>query len=519
MPEFILKKNSLQDRFLQLRTKIQVYGGGFGNGKTTAGCIKALNLSKDYPGSTGLMARSTYPKLNDTLRKEFQKWCPPSWIKNFPVGQNGSNICTMTNGTQIYFRYIAQQGKTNESSTSNLLSATYDWAVIDQIEDPEITHKDFLDVMGRLRGNTIYRGSNELLPRTGPRWIILLCNPTSNWVYTKLVRPLKIYQSSGVITQDLLIIRDINGDPVLDEGGKIQLLIELVEGSTYELRHIHEADGGDFIQGLESTYQGQQRDRFLLGKWSAYEGLVYSAFDITQHGVHREDVTQYIEELRAQGYAPNWVEAYDYGQASPSCYGLWLVTPQKHVILVDGFYRPEFPLDEQFEAIHAIRDKYIEPDDTVKSFCDPSVFSRKTVNKQTVGITIAQMFREAGIIWKRGNNDIANGIAKCQAYINIRPLTKHPFTLNFPSPRLYYCMDLAWFSDETTGYYWKQNSSGQRVDIPVDKNDHAMDMMKYALSEMPDIGRFIVKPEDRIPSWSVWQEAPDNANSKAHRYG
>jgi hypothetical protein len=46
-------------------------GGGFGNGKTTAGVVKALELAKDYPGSNGLIARSTFPKLNDTIRKEF----------------------------------------------------------------------------------------------------------------------------------------------------------------------------------------------------------------------------------------------------------------------------------------------------------------------------------------------------------------------------------------------------------------------------------------------------------------
>jgi hypothetical protein len=64
-----------------------------------------------------------------------------------------------------------------------LLSATYDWIVVDQIEDPEITEKDFLDLLGRLRGSAEYTGDDPTMPRTGPRWIILLCNPTRNWVY------------------------------------------------------------------------------------------------------------------------------------------------------------------------------------------------------------------------------------------------------------------------------------------------------------------------------------------------
>jgi hypothetical protein len=176
-PELLLKENSLQDRFLHSRAKVQIYGGGFGNGKTTAAVIKALQLSDLYPGSTGLISRSTYPKLNDTIRKEFLKWCPPKWIVSFSTGQNGDNICHLKNGTTIYFRYIAQQGTKTESSSSNLLSATFDWVIVDQVEDPEITHKDFLDLFGRLRGRARYVGDDPHMPVTGPRWMMLTCNP------------------------------------------------------------------------------------------------------------------------------------------------------------------------------------------------------------------------------------------------------------------------------------------------------------------------------------------------------
>src|SRR5215207_3497129 len=168
MPEFKLLRGGIQDSFFQLRTKIQLFGGGFGNGKTTAAVGKTLQLTQDYPGANVLMARSTYPKLNDTLRKEFLKWCPKDWIASFPLSVNASNLCTLKNGTTLPFRYIAQQGKQEESSTSNLLSATYDVIVVDQAEDPEISFKDFLDLMGRLRGNTPYRGDDPTMPRTGP---------------------------------------------------------------------------------------------------------------------------------------------------------------------------------------------------------------------------------------------------------------------------------------------------------------------------------------------------------------
>ena len=59
MPNFKLTRNSLQDKFLKSKAKVQLYGGGFANGKTATSCIKAIKLAKDYPGANILMARST----------------------------------------------------------------------------------------------------------------------------------------------------------------------------------------------------------------------------------------------------------------------------------------------------------------------------------------------------------------------------------------------------------------------------------------------------------------------------
>ena len=42
LPEYRIIDGSLQDRFMKLRTKIQFYGGGFGNGKTSGTCVKAI---------------------------------------------------------------------------------------------------------------------------------------------------------------------------------------------------------------------------------------------------------------------------------------------------------------------------------------------------------------------------------------------------------------------------------------------------------------------------------------------
>src|SRR5690606_16124788 len=155
--------------------------------------------------------------------------------KSFPMSANASNTCTLINGTKINFRYIAQQGKSNESSTSNLLSATYDFIFVDQIEDPGIEYKDFLDLLASLHGHPLCEGNDPTMPRTGPRWMVLTSNPTRNWVYKRLVKPVHDYMQRGLITDDLLCRREPGTNkPILDENGKPTLLIDIYEGSTYE---------------------------------------------------------------------------------------------------------------------------------------------------------------------------------------------------------------------------------------------------------------------------------------------
>ena len=468
-------ENSLQARFFASRAKVRMYAGGFANGKTSAACIEGLNFAKDYPGSNGLIARSTYPKLNDTIRKEWLKWCPPDWIKSFPMSANGTNTCTLINGTSVNFRYIQQQGKgTGEATTSNLLSATYDWAIIDQIEDPEIVHKDFLDILGRMRGSTRYIGDDPTMPATGPRHLIITCNPTRNWVFKQLVHPIHVYLKTGRRLPELLW-EDAVDAPML----------ELFEGATRENQDNLEED---FIRSLESAYRGQMRDRFLLGKWAAYEGLVYPEWDDTVNIIEDEQMRSWFMQQYAFHRAPSIIEGYDYGLAVPACYMIAFVDVDGSIHILDGFYEKEMSISHQADRIKKIRRTLFGSADIgTEVFADPSIFRRGPGGNKLVGKSVADMFKDEDIRMTRGNNDIQNGIVKCSSYMAPAAFHQNPYTLEHPAPRLYVNASLNWFSDEINGYYWRRDSQGDFVDMPIDKNDHAMDTLKYMLSRQPII--------------------------------
>lgn len=506
MPNYRLERDSIQWQFDRSRAKIQIMSGGFGNGKTTAAVMKGLKLANYYPGSTGLIARGTYPKLNDTIRKETLKWCPSHWVKRRPTQDD--NTLHLNNQSIIQFRYIQQKGKAREDgeTTSNLLSASYDWIVVDQIEDPEIVHKDFLDLAGRLRGDATYnppKGDpvDESMPLSGPRWLIATANPSQGWFFREVVNPYFMYRDRGAKTEKLIVDEQTG-----------ECLVDLFEGSTYTNKaNLKE----DYIRMLEAMYKGQMRKRFLLGEWAAFEGLVHSDYNMAVHLLTRQQVMDHIANCFERHVKLQVIEGYDWGQVSPTCYLFAIVDDYGRVIVVDGFYIPEFPYDRHPEKIAEIRDKWRFSNDhpiRVREpiIADPAIFRRQVVRTDSgprkTGESIANLLREMHLELRPGSNDIQTGIAKVNTYLAGHAKVPHLITGEFPGPLLYFVDDLEFIQEEIGSYYWKKNTQGVRIDEPIDSNDHSMNVLKYMLSKRPEVSK-IVLPKDHLPpGWLFWQE-------------
>lgn len=483
------------------RAKVQLMGGGFANGKTAALVVKGLRIAKDYPGSNGLLGRETYPKLLDTVVREFEKWCPPHWIASFPKTGANALTCKLKNGSTINFRYVQQQGKKHDEQTSNLLSATYDWVGIDQIEDPLISYKDFLDLLGRLRGNAVYRGDDRTMPLTGPRWLLATCNPTRGWVYKKIVKPYQDWMD-GRYNPELLCVVDEERNPILKDG-KPQPIIEIFNGSTYENASNL---GADYIQTLESAYAGSMAERFLHGMWKAYEGLVYPGFDDAVHVRPHTEMLAYLDHLLANGVHPFILEGYDHGIASPACYLIAFVDLNSNIHVFDGFYEPEKRIEELAVMIKAIRRSHLmdtfdqRPQPMIHA--DPQIFKRTGESR---GPIVADQFRDEDIVMVRGANSILAGVNKINTYLTIRNGHRNPYTNATASPHLFVSDKLSFFMNEIVDYYWKRNNLGTLEDAPIDRNDHAMDTLKYLMTMRKMLATAKVMPTG-LPAYMTWQE-------------
>jgi len=492
MATYRVLQGSLHEKILNSRKKIRIIGGGFGNGKTACACILGLRLVKDYPGSNGLIAMATYKQLTDTIQKEFFKWAPASSIEKHPTLADPT--VRFKNGSSVSFRYIKQKGKAaaaDGQTTSNLLSATYDWAVVDQLENPEITHKDFLDLVGRMRGSTPYTGTDETMPRTGPRWIVLCVNPSYNWVYHKLIKPYHIYRDSGEITKDLIV--DENNEP----------LIDVFEGSTYENAHNLEPD---FIQTMESVYKGQFKQRYLGGEYGAFEGLIYPNFTRERHVIDRDRIMKYLIELNHRKQRPTALEGFDFGIAVPTCYLLGFYDFAGRLFILDGFHEAEMDLNDIGLRIVNLQMQYqglINFDHPI--YADPAIFKRSIIDKtgrraDTIKSILTNSFN---LDMVGGQNPIASGIAKVNAYINVDSFPHFEDQSRHDGNLFYVSSQLPFIAEEFAGYFWK-TEAGQQLDVPNGQNDHAMDTIKYMLSYLPNAETLMYNVKQQFFGASLW---------------
>lgn len=160
--------------------------GGFGSGKSTAGCAEAIALGLEYPGVEILVTRKTAPALRDTTEKTFQQLLPPEFWDRCHVGRAGGHLehVEFPNGSRYLFRAMDDWRK---HRSMNLAFILWD-------EADEFTIEDYEGMQSRIRQTQPLpaaraQGHTARLPRRGN---ILASNPSGkNWIWQRFVGPEK----------------------------------------------------------------------------------------------------------------------------------------------------------------------------------------------------------------------------------------------------------------------------------------------------------------------------------------
>jgi len=197
----------------------------------------------------------------------------------------------------------------------------------------------------------------------------------------------------------------------------------------------------------ESMYTGVFYRRYILGEWCAAEGLVYPMFEISCH----------VGE--PSGTAERWFLSCDYGTHNPFALGLFsvrTVNGQPHYCLEKEFYHDGRRSGQMTDSQYAVRtQRFAEGTPVSHIIVDPSASSFITE------------LRQRGFKVIKAGNDVPEGIrcvadALTEGRLLIRPCC--PGTLR-----------------EFSSYIWDETAAGRGEDKPVKQNDHAMDMIRYAL--------------------------------------
>jgi len=197
-----------------------------------------------------------------------------------------------------------------------------------------------------------------------------------------------------------------------------------------------------YVSSLEASYDEDWTRRYLKGEWFTMEGLIYNEFD---RDVHVGDYGgRVFNEYRA---------GLDYGFRNPSCLLVVGVDSDDKFFVVCEFYKSGLTISDLAGQIKEAVGPFLG---SFREICgDPSAPA-----------VIEEVGRFVRCV--AGDNDVIAGISRVKAL-----LRQHRLFIDRS------CVNLI---KELEGYHYeKDKGRGDVSELPVKKDDHAVDSLRYCL--------------------------------------
>ncbi len=192
-------------------------------------------------------------------------------------------------------------------------------------------------------------------------------------------------------------------------------------------------------------YSGAFYERFVLGKWTASQGVVYPMFN--------EQLHVYKGEIQCERF----VISCDYGTVNPSSFGLWGLCGDVWYRLKEYYYSSKKEgVSRTDEEHYAALDELAGGRNISKVIVDPSAAS-----------FIECIRRHGRFRVVKADNDVIKGIRQVSSALKQNKLMFHES-----------CTDII---REFRLYSWNEKSGS---DAPVKENDHAMDDLRYFVADI-----------------------------------
>lgn len=190
----------------------------------------------------------------------------------------------------------------------------------------------------------------------------------------------------------------------------------------------------------ERAYSGVFYRRFVLGEWTAAQGLVYDFFDPERDAAEAPE-----------GGFRAWRVSVDYGTANPASFGLWGQRGGVWYRVAEYYYDSHRAGRQRTDAEYA---------DDLERLADGRRIERIIVDPSAA--SFIEVLRRRGFRVARADNAVADGIRVTADLLR--------------TGRIVICRGCRDCLREMGLYCWDQRSGR---DAPRKENDHAMDEMRY----------------------------------------
>ena len=413
-----------QRRFVQDRAYEVMASGAFGTGKSRSLCYKLVYNARS-PGTVhGLFRKTRAALTRTTLRTllEPEGDLPPVLAPGSYKHNRAEGWIKLNGGGTILYAGCDQP---ITIASMNLVSAAID-------ESIEITAEQYEMILGRCRMRSPkYRDALGRKCKGPPRQVFHATNPGS--------------------PSHFLFSRFFKNEPPVHERRKRVVY----QSKTTDNKFLPQ----DYLDTL-SALTGSRYQRYVLGQWVPFEGLVYG--DQWDREIHLVPTSKANTKTFRKAYSRTFLTGVDVGYTNPSVLLEFGEDGDGRIHLFREFYQSRV-LPEAFTATAVDRDRKRNATHIV----DPAAAGQ-----------IAS-FRDAGLTVIEANNSVALGIQLVMNRLAVQGDGR---------PRLTVSEDCENTIMEFESYAWKADKDGIPKDEPIKELDHAMDGIRYTTVHL-DHGR------------------------------
>lgn len=350
--------------------------GPRGSGKTLAICDMLLRLANDYPGMTQRWGRLDRTRMSETVLKTFEEEVLPAYPGVIFQGpsRDSRDGYKLPNGSQIMIHGL------RDIESLKSMRADIWWPN----EGGELSESAWEEIGGTSRAERFNKFPvrvkiTDVNPLPPAHWTNTRCPPVPDSLYPRVLDD-GTRMGEWMSPAKYARVCEYNAQPIDNRRYKTRkVLFFHAENPGYwdYMNWCWRKPGLEYVQKQLGRMTGSRRAKYLEGRPSSEDDVVYPEFERETHTCPRFDVCDW----------PVWLY-YDPGYRHPCAVGFMAIAPTGQPIVVDEIWGPGLNLNVLAKLIKEKAPKYR----IVRWLCDPRGANQK--KQESNGRTIREIMAE-----------------------------------------------------------------------------------------------------------------------------